>query len=447
MGGVLTWIKRTIGMAHEEEECKFPDTLEDFGYRFNQEGKLRSIEKDEPYDFHVSEDFHYNQKYYNAIGDVITEEIYQMMINDYKLRKVSLPRDAEEGEPTSFVFISEDFSSNRDKLLVLIHGSGAVRAGQWARRLIINDSLDSGSQLPYIKWGQENGYAIIVANTNLNSVRNKDTNKKPVKIRGNGSPEEHTESLWKEYVAAESEAEHIAIVAHSYGGVCTLELAKNHIREFQERVFAVALTDSVHGLRQQEAEAEVKDFYKLHVINWASAYDPLDTPLKTSTEDCPTVSAGTDKHEETSFYSMHSIFKYFTKKYEMKVHPSSDSASSCSPVSREDEKLDARGTGEGQEEELFVSTEIRDSGDDIKADIHAEAGADTDDVDLLNLADTDSDKANDNDEPLLDIKPDKVEGAGKGLEEKESGEGKCGDEEDDSLIDLSDEKTKDKSEL
>ena len=27
--------------------------------------------------------------------------------------------------------------SNPDKLLVLIHGSGAVRAGQWARRLVL----------------------------------------------------------------------------------------------------------------------------------------------------------------------------------------------------------------------------------------------------------------------------------------------------------------------
>lgn len=38
--------------------------------------------------------------------------------------------------------------------------------------------------------------------------------------------------------------------------------AKNHLREFEERVFAIALTDSVHGLKQQEAEPEVVSFYK-----------------------------------------------------------------------------------------------------------------------------------------------------------------------------------------
>lgn len=47
--------------------------------------------------------------------------------------------------------MSEDAMTNPDKLMVLIHGSGVVRAGQWARRLIINEDLDSGTQIPYIK--------------------------------------------------------------------------------------------------------------------------------------------------------------------------------------------------------------------------------------------------------------------------------------------------------
>lgn len=59
--------------------------------------------------------------------------------------------DAIETEPKSFIFMSEDALVNPDKLLVLIHGNGVVRAGQWARRLIINEDLDSGTQIPYIK--------------------------------------------------------------------------------------------------------------------------------------------------------------------------------------------------------------------------------------------------------------------------------------------------------
>ena len=48
--------------------------------------------------------------------------------------------DAEEGEGTSFIFMSDD-AMTKDKLMILIHGSGVVRAGQWARRYSIPTNL------------------------------------------------------------------------------------------------------------------------------------------------------------------------------------------------------------------------------------------------------------------------------------------------------------------
>lgn len=63
--------------------------------------------------------------------------------------------DATEDEPTSFIYQSPDALSNPSKLLVLIQGSGVVRAGQWARRLIINQDLDSGTQIPFITRAME----------------------------------------------------------------------------------------------------------------------------------------------------------------------------------------------------------------------------------------------------------------------------------------------------
>lgn len=65
--------------------------------------------------------------------------------------------DATEDEPTSFIYLSPDALSNPNKLLVLIQGSGVVRAGQWARRLIINQDLDSGTQIPFITRAMEVG--------------------------------------------------------------------------------------------------------------------------------------------------------------------------------------------------------------------------------------------------------------------------------------------------
>lgn len=42
--------------------------------------------------------------------------------------------DAVKEEPRSFIFVSEGALTTDDKLIIFIHGSGVVRAGQWARR-------------------------------------------------------------------------------------------------------------------------------------------------------------------------------------------------------------------------------------------------------------------------------------------------------------------------
>lgn len=53
---------------------------------------------------------------------------------------------------------------------LIIQGSGAVRAGMWARAVCINDSLEMGSILPYLVRAKKNGLGVIVFNPNLNHV-------------------------------------------------------------------------------------------------------------------------------------------------------------------------------------------------------------------------------------------------------------------------------------
>ncbi|XP_033750693.1 LOW QUALITY PROTEIN: cotranscriptional regulator FAM172A-like [Pecten maximus] len=297
--------------AKKSKEYTFPDTLEEFGYGFNDAGQLRHLETKEPFQFQVREDdLEYNQKRYEAMGEVITDMVYSMMEKDTRLQRISLPKDAKENEPQTFFFMSNDIMTAR-RLMILIHGSGAVRAGQWARKLIINDCLDSGTQLPFIRWAQEHGFSVIVANPNLNRANGERT-----LIRGNSSPEEHMETLWTEYVA-KSQAKDIAIVAHSYGGVSTMELAENHLEDFNKRVKAVALTDSVHKFAHQKSSEQLINFYQQRARNWASAgsQDPLDSPLDSRMDFCPTVSAGTDRHDYTSYSSMTSIFKFIEEQF------------------------------------------------------------------------------------------------------------------------------------
>ncbi|XP_073443659.1 cotranscriptional regulator ARB2A isoform X1 [Dendrobates tinctorius] len=351
-------------MKKDEPPLEFPDTLEGFEYAFNENGQLRHIKTGEPFIFNYREDLHrWNQKRYEALGEIITKHIYELLEKDCNLDKVYLPKDAADNEPRSFIFMSKDALTNADKMLVLIHGSGVVRAGQWARRLIINEDLNSGTQIPYIKKAMEEGFAVIVLNPNENYIevekskplaqqQSPDSSDEPAEkrerkerilkdnkkrrdfyekyrnpqkeketmqlyIRENGSPEEHALYVWDNFIS-KSPAENVFFVAHSYGGLAFVELMIQREADVKSKVTAVALTDSVHNVWHQEANKTIREWMRENCCNWVSSSEPLDTPVESMLPDCPRVSAGTERHELTSWKSFSSIFKFFTDALEAK---------------------------------------------------------------------------------------------------------------------------------
>merc|ERR1719348_2124954 len=89
---------------------------------------------EEGFQFEVKEgNREYNQRHYEALGEVVTEEVYKLLETKGGLKRVECKG--------SFLFTSDKFKE-ADKLAILIHGSGVVRAGQWTRKLIINENLD-----------------------------------------------------------------------------------------------------------------------------------------------------------------------------------------------------------------------------------------------------------------------------------------------------------------
>lgn len=73
-------------------------------------------------------------------------------------------------------------------------------------------------------------------------------------IPGNNNPTSHANSVWERFIIPATQLESIAIVAHSYGGVVTLDLARKYKEQFQRNVFAVGFTDSVHSFGGQSKD-------------------------------------------------------------------------------------------------------------------------------------------------------------------------------------------------
>ena len=101
---------------------------------------MRRVETNEKFKFTT-------QHEYELLGNAVTNEVYRLMIECLGLTRIEVPLDADRNrEPTSFIFVTPNLKealysgvggmNKVEKVLILIHGSGAVRAGQWARRFV-----------------------------------------------------------------------------------------------------------------------------------------------------------------------------------------------------------------------------------------------------------------------------------------------------------------------
>uniref|UniRef100_A0A914W5F6 Arb2 domain-containing protein n=1 Tax=Plectus sambesii TaxID=2011161 RepID=A0A914W5F6_9BILA len=321
-------------------------SLEQFGYVWNESGQLRCKKTDAPYQFDAyNGDKAKNQERYEALGDLITEVIYDKL-EAAGCKRIFVPVDASEDDPRGFFFATDDAWDNKVGLAVLIHGSGAVRAGQWARRLIINESLDAGSQLPYIDQFKRRGFGVVVLNTNLN--RAPDSQGKLQYIEGNARPEEHGVYVWRHFIQ-KAKAPRIVVVAHSAGGCVAQTIARTFEDDFVERVAAVCLTDSMHSSPLDERTQSAWWKHMLNVSqNWVTSCRPVGAREKRRFGGVLCASAGTPTHEETSWKAMGSVFEFIDERTSKPVgNGSGRGASNDLPLkkARSEEETDESSNG------------------------------------------------------------------------------------------------------
>uniref|UniRef100_A0A9J8CJD1 ARB2 cotranscriptional regulator A n=1 Tax=Cyprinus carpio carpio TaxID=630221 RepID=A0A9J8CJD1_CYPCA len=272
-------------MKKDEPPLNFPETLDGFELAFNEHGQLRHIHTGEPFVFNYKEDLHrWNQKRYEALG----EEGYGVIVlnpNENSLEVEKVPDSAKKPSP---------------------------------------DASDEPAEKRERKEERENKKKKDFYEKYRNPQKEREMEHIP--IRENSTPEEHTLYVWDHFIS-KSLAKNIFIVAHSYGGLSFVNLMIQREAEVKNRIRAVAMTDSVHNVWHQEANKSIRDWLREHCCNWVSSPEPLDTLVDPMLNDCPRVSAGTEKHELTSWKSFHSIFKFFRDA--LKNH---EDESSSSPV-------------------------------------------------------------------------------------------------------------------
>ena len=138
----------------------------------------------------------------------------------------------------------------------MIQGTGAVRAGMWARSACVDDSLEIGSMLPQIEWAVSNSIPVLVMNPNENS----------------STMSEHSCFVWENYIS-KSRFKNLFVIAHSAGGACIMSIQESFPESFFSQVSKIAFTDSWVIQKDKLFNKNHQKWYQNNAVHYIASND------------------------------------------------------------------------------------------------------------------------------------------------------------------------------
>lgn len=269
-------------------------------YSDNRFGALRQKKSDKPFDMRE------HKQQYDTLAQYVIEHCQTQMVEKHGLLKINVPENYESKNKREFpkcpIFMSKEFyqpdsqANNGKTALVLIQGTGAVRAGIWARSVSINENFELGTMLPQIEWAvREKHFPVLVMNPNYNK---EPESGKSIPLSETG--QKHALHVWKNYVV-NSGFSRILVLAHSAGGVCLANIMQEFQSTFYKMVGKVALTDS-YVISGRNLTPEQLKWIEKNTIHYVASEEELGKQLThgKAVSICTHVSAGHDRHEYTT---------------------------------------------------------------------------------------------------------------------------------------------------
>lgn len=175
--------------------------------------------------------------------------------------------------PRSMVLATADLLTNPHGLLVLVPGSGEVRAGIWGRKLCVTDCLEHGTMAAMFRAARRRGWAAVSLDPNR-------TRSDGMAVLGSESAIAHCEKVWRRLVVPAAAAQ-IGVMAHSAGGSWLLHcLAAPHTPDDSlQRIAAIAFTDSVHTMASSRLDGPRMALLGARARHWRAGPGALDEAM------------------------------------------------------------------------------------------------------------------------------------------------------------------------
>jgi hypothetical protein len=280
------------------------------GYEF-RDGHLRQVNGKGGFVFKDGDN-------YESLADAIAQYVPMLLEEEAHLEPVWLPLGVSPGEGCP-IFVSQGYE-RADKLLLIIQGSGRVRAGVWGCNLCIHESLEQGTMLPYLRMATALGYGVIVFNPNENRVEGNP-------ILGSENPTNHVAYVM-EHIVPQCAAREIDVLAHSQGGrslLAYLARAKkdNTAGRIVDKMGRVVFTDSYHAqtqlaflpsrVRSLMSDPKRSINFVPHSAELGTRVEEWSSQEYSFTEaerGCLCVSSGVLDHASTNYAAIHAVFDF-----------------------------------------------------------------------------------------------------------------------------------------
>ncbi|TMW58470.1 hypothetical protein Poli38472_010029 [Pythium oligandrum] len=240
------------------------ESLEELSYYFDDVGTLRHCSTNQAVYEMMNDELSVSE-----MDEIVKAAIFHVqmeMLAELSFKQAHLPLDPRPDEPKeakSSVFLTSDWKSNNN-LMVVINGGRGVQPGIWSRDLLIQEGLELGSMLPVFRRAQTKEFAVAVLNPFTNSVMiGNDSHQ----IRHNASPDEHTLYVW-DNIISRSRAQNIYILAYSFGAKLVTTLLQNREAQAVQKIKAVVFAEAAYHIDPESTSPMVGQFLRQRAINF-----------------------------------------------------------------------------------------------------------------------------------------------------------------------------------
>ena len=237
------------------------------------------------------------------LSDKFSDWIHAYIVRQMLARGLKEICHPENGAP---IYASPNAFNNPKKLLVVIQGTGRVRAGVWSVGVCAYTGLDAGSVLSAMREASQREMEIVILNPN--DERNKVFSQR---YKTNIGMVRHTLAIFEDLIIP-ANPENVFILCHSMGGECTVSVIKKFPQWAIEHIRAIAMTDACESRVTVEG-LKMRHWCIDHNANWiCSTYPPNHSLVDGIASQH--FSAGTKDHPLSTWKAWPFIWPFFDSK-------------------------------------------------------------------------------------------------------------------------------------